>query len=78
MESHLFGRKSLIVLVSIIFVGLLHASVAHAQTSGGTIPAINGTVAIRRGTNSLPAVYGMIVQVGDRVTTSNNGRLTTL
>jgi len=45
-------------------------------TSAGTISAVNGDVNIGRGPATLPAVYGMALSVGDRVTTGPHGRVT--
>jgi len=77
VQSRLFGGASLVLVSFLILVGgLLDASVAGAQASAGSVTAINGNVSIQRAGRSFPAVYGTAVQVGDRVTTATNGRLT--
>jgi hypothetical protein len=55
---------------------LLAASLAQAQTVVGSITALNGSANITRGPRMFPAVYSARVNVGDRLATTANGRMT--
>jgi FecR protein len=57
-------------------ISLFLVSSASAQIGVGSITAINGNATITRGTRTFAATYGAPIDVGDRVTTANNGRLT--
>ncbi|MGH7932022.1 MAG: FecR family protein [Candidatus Binataceae bacterium] len=47
-----------------------------AQTVAGSITALSGSVKVVRTGTTLTAVYGMAIDVGDRITTGTNGRAT--
>ena len=49
---------------------------AWAQTSAGSISALSGIVRVERAGKSIPAASGTALQVGDKLTTGPNSRLT--
>jgi hypothetical protein len=55
---------------------LMLAPRARAQASAGSISALNGNVAIERAGRSIPGIYGTTLQVGDKLTTDANSRVT--
>jgi len=55
---------------------LLVANRAMAQTPGGSITSLTGDVRIQRGGTTVPATPGMAVDVGDRIITGANSRVT--
>ena len=48
---------------------------AWAQTSAGSISALNGTVTVERAGKSIPAAHGTALEVGDKLTTGPNSRV---
>jgi hypothetical protein len=67
--------KSIIVSATLLVVLLTLAPHASANTSAGSISALNGTVTVERAGKSIPAVQGSALQVGDKLTTGPNGRV---
>ena len=66
-----------IAIVALVFGGLISVSApAWAQTGTGSISAISGSATIARGTTTIPATYGAAVQIGDKISTGPDGRLT--
>ena len=65
-----------IVASAAFFVVLLTlAPHAWAQTSDGSISALSGTVTIERAGKPIPAAHGTALQVGDKLTTGPNSRV---
>jgi len=54
----------------------LAASEAYAQAPTASITAVSGSATINRAGRSFPATYGAAVQVGDRINTGTDGRVT--
>jgi hypothetical protein len=48
---------------------------AWAQTSAGSINVLSGTVRVERAGKSIPAAYATALQVGDKLTTGPNSRV---
>ena len=69
--AHIVASASFFALVL-----LLSVPHAWAQTSAGSVSAVNGTVSVERAGKSTPAADGTAVQVGDKFTTGANSRLT--
>ena len=67
-----------IVASAILCVVALLVSVPHtwAQTAAGSVSAVDGTVSVERAGRSMPAADGAAIQVGDKVTTGPNSRVT--
>lgn len=55
---------------------LVSAPGARAQIYAGSISTLNGTVAIERAGTSIPGIYGMALEVGDKLTTDPTSRVT--
>ncbi|MGA8566869.1 MAG: hypothetical protein WB580_03660 [Candidatus Binataceae bacterium] len=45
------------------------------MASAGSISAVNGAVTVERAGKSIPAVQGTALQVGDKLTTGPNSRV---
>src|SRR5271163_2906729 len=76
-QSSMNNRKHLHVAVaSFVMLMLLVANRAMAQTPGGSITSLTGDVRIQRGGTTVPATPGMAVDVGDRIITGANSRVT--
>ena len=67
---HFLGSAALLVIL------LTPAPHAWAQASAGSISALSGSVTVERVGKSIPAAYGAALQVGDKLTTGPNGRIT--
>jgi hypothetical protein len=68
---------NLVLLAPLVLIILtVTASSGGAQTVAGSITALNGSANITRGPRVFPAVYSAPVNVGDRLDTTANGRLT--
>jgi hypothetical protein len=65
----------IVASVALLVVLLTLAPHAWAQTSAGSISALNGSVTVERAGKSIPAAYGTALQVGDKLTTGPNGRV---
>jgi ferric-dicitrate binding protein FerR (iron transport regulator) len=66
-----------IAIFAFVFGGLISASApSWAQTGTGSISAISGSATIARGTTTIPATYGAAVQIGDKISTGPDGRVT--
>jgi hypothetical protein len=65
----------IVALVAFLVVLLTPAPHAWAQTSAGSISALNGAVTIERFGKSIPPVQGTALQVGDKPTTGPNSRV---
>ena len=65
------------IIASAAFLVVLLALAPHtwAQTSAGSISAVNGTVSVERAGKSIPAAYGTALHVGDKLTTGPNSRV---
>jgi FecR protein len=59
-----------------ILLSLGFASQVWAQTVAGSITAISGSATIARSGKTIPAVYGIKVDVGDHITTAAGSNLT--
>ena len=65
-----------IVASAAFFVVLLTlAPHAWAQISAGSISALSGTVTVERAGKPIPAASGTALQVGDKLTTGSNSRV---
>ncbi|HLK86063.1 MAG TPA: FecR family protein [Candidatus Binataceae bacterium] len=65
------------VIVSLVFMlALIVAPRAHAQTPAGTISALSGNVVIERAGKPIPAAQGTALEVGDKLKTAANSRVT--
>jgi hypothetical protein len=60
----------------LMFGSLVTAAVARAQVPVGSLTAVMGTATITRAGRTTFASYGDAVNVGDRVTTGSDGRVT--
>lgn len=71
-------RKNALVFSALFSIAamLLVVPCTKAQMYAGSISALNGNVAIERGGISIPGAYGTALQVGDKLTTDPNSRVT--
>jgi hypothetical protein len=71
------SKKIIHVVVSTVFllVALALAPHAWAQMSAGSIGTLSGTVTVERAGKSIPAADGTTLQVGDKLTTGPNSRV---
>jgi ferric-dicitrate binding protein FerR (iron transport regulator) len=64
-------------IITILATFLVIASRASAQTTAGTLSAVSGTVTVTRGTAAaIPGIYGMSLQVGDKIATGTGSSAT--
>ena len=65
------------IVASAAFLMVLMTLAPHAwaQTSAGSISALSGTVRVERAGKSIPAASGTALQVGDKLTTGPNSRV---
>jgi hypothetical protein len=69
--AHIMASAGFLAVVLLVLVPR-----ASAQTSAGSISAVNGTASVERAGRSIPAADGAAVQVGDKSTTGPNSRVT--
>jgi FecR protein len=70
-------RKRHCVTMALLMIGILvSATGARAQVPVGSLTAVMGTATITRAGRTTFASYGDAVNVGDRVTTGSDGRVT--
>jgi hypothetical protein len=69
------GEKDLIRCSGSLMVLLTPAPHAWTQTSAGSISALSGTVRVERAGKSIPAAYATALEVGDKLTTGPNSRV---
>jgi hypothetical protein len=78
----LYGRSAIqtVKITAIVtFIAIccsFAASKAYAQAPTASITAVSGSATIARAGRSFPATNGAAVQVGDRIDTGTDGRLT--
>jgi len=65
----------IVASAAFLMVLLTLAPHAWAQTSAGSISALSGTVTVERAGKPIPAAYGTALQVGDKLTTGPNSRV---
>lgn len=64
------------LLASVVLFVLLIANSAIAQTLAGSITTLTGDVHVERAGTTVPATPGMALNVGDRIVTGANSRVT--
>jgi hypothetical protein len=69
-------NASALALLLFAWTALCAVPEASAQTVAGSISAITGAATITRGSASIPAAYGLNVDVGDRIVTGAGSTLT--
>jgi hypothetical protein len=70
-------HRFILVLAALgLIIAAPMASSAHAQTHAGSITNLSGAAKVTRAGNSLPAVSGAPVEVGDNIATGPNGNVT--
>jgi ferric-dicitrate binding protein FerR (iron transport regulator) len=65
-----------LIIAVIVICALTSASAALAQPRAGAVTLVSGDVHIERAGATLTATQGMTVNVGDRIVTGANGRIT--
>ena len=71
------SRRIIDIVASTAFLSVVLALAPHAwaQTSAGSIGTLSGTVTVERAGKSIPAADGTALQVGDKLTTGPNSRV---
>jgi ferric-dicitrate binding protein FerR (iron transport regulator) len=79
-QNHLLMNNNFIlrfiVAPSVVMFILLTANLAMAQTRAGAVTALSGDVRVERAGTMVPATLGMALDVGDRIITGGNSRVT--
>lgn len=76
---HQLTRQSLWLFVAFLVLLTLRPAVVFAQaTNAGTVSVVSGTVQLQRGAATIPVTLGMPVEVGDRITTGDDGHVVVL
>jgi hypothetical protein len=65
-----------LLAASVVMLTLFIANRAMAQTSAGSVTTLTGTVHVERARTRVPATPGMALDVGDRIVTDANSRVT--
>jgi hypothetical protein len=76
---HRLNRESLWLFFAFIVLFVLRPSDVFAQAANaGTVSEVSGTVQLQRGAATIPVTRGMPVEIGDRITTGDDGHVVVL
>jgi ferric-dicitrate binding protein FerR (iron transport regulator) len=65
-----------LLAASVVMLAMFIANQAMAQTPAGSVTTVTGTVRVERAGTTVPATPGMALDVGDRIVTDANSRVT--